>query len=233
MSYANIAALVVFAVCWLAYAPLLRAFARQQRGSVLNTDMTVLRASWMANMAHRKDRFMDGQLLGHALSSASFFASSNLILIAATASALFGGARTFATVSSLEVVQTSSRLLFELQLALILATLARGLLDFMWSIRQMNYCLAAIGAAPADMSDEVADRYGDAAARVLNPALSSFNAGVRCYYFALSVGAWLFGPWPFMAATIGAVVLLFWRQRSSASAAAVRELRDLLETRRG
>jgi uncharacterized membrane protein len=36
-----------------------------------------------------------------------------------------------------------------------------------------------------------------------------------------------------MAATIGAVVLLFWRQRSSASAAAVRELRDLLETRRG
>jgi uncharacterized membrane protein len=232
MSPTNIAAILVFAVCWLAYAPLLRAFAKQQRGSVLNTDMTVLRGRWMANMAHRTDRFMDGQLLGHALSSASFFASSNLILIAAAAGALFGGERTFRSVSALEVVHTSSRLLFELQLALILAALARGLLDFMWSIRQMNYCLAAIGAAPTDMTEDETQRYGDAAARLINPALSSFNAGVRGYYFALAAAAWLFGPWPFMAATLGAVILLFWRQRNSTSAGAIRELRDLLENRR-
>ena len=30
-------------------------------------------------------------------------------------------------------------------LALVVLALARGLLDFIWAIRQMNYCLAAIG----------------------------------------------------------------------------------------
>ncbi|MES2721531.1 MAG: DUF599 family protein, partial [Pseudomonadota bacterium] len=81
----------------------------------------------------------DSQLLGHALNSASFFASSNLLLIAAAAGAMFGGEKTFESLSALKVVETSSRLLFELQLALVLAALARGLLDFIWSIRQINY----------------------------------------------------------------------------------------------
>lgn len=228
LSPLNLAALVVFFVCWLGYEPLLKALA-QRRGGVINTDMTVIRTAWMRNMAARDNRFLDGQLLGHALSSASFFASSNLILIAAASGALFGGERTFRSASSLVVIQTSSRWLFEGQLALVTITLARGLLDFMWSIRQMNYCLASFGAAPLDASPEQLKRYGEIAARVLNPALSAFNHGVRSYYFALAAAAWLFGPWPCMVACVGAVILLLWRQRRSRAALAVADLRKLLE----
>ena len=191
--------------------------------------MTVIRTAWMRNMAARDNRFMDGQLLGHALSSASFFASSNLLLIAGIAGALFGGERTFRSASSLVGIQTSSRLLFEGQLALILLTLVRGLLEFMWSIRQMNYCLAAFGAAPLDSTAEEQRTYGDITARLLNPALSSFNQGVRAYYFALPAAAWLFGPAICIAATIACVSLLLLRQRRSPAAAAVSDLRKLLE----
>jgi uncharacterized membrane protein len=199
------------------------------RGGVINTDMTVVRMAWMRNMAGRDNRFMDGQLLGHALSSASFFASSNLILIAAIASGLFGGERTFRSASSLVVLQTSSRLLFEGQLALVLITLARGLLDFMWSIRQMNYCLAAFGAAPLAATPDEQRLYGETAARLLNPALSSFNQGVRAYYFALAAAAGLFGPIPCICVTAGATGLLLWRQRRSRAAFAIADLRKLLE----
>ncbi len=225
----DIAAFVVFAIAWLFYEPLLTALGKR-RGGVINTDMTVIRAAWMTNMTGRDPRLMDGQLLGHALNSASFFASSNLLLIAAAAGALFGGEATFRSVSALEVIKTSSRMLFEVQLALVLIALARGLLDFIWSIRQFNYCIAAMGAAPDPMPDP-ADRkaYGAALSRLLNPALSSFNAGVRGYYFALAAAAWLFGPVAFMTATLGAVGLLLWRQRSSRAAAAIREIRQLLE----
>ena len=219
---------MVFLVCWLGYQPLLRMLALH-RGGVINTDMTVIRTAWMRNMAGRENRFMDGQLLGHALSSASFFASSNLILIAALSSGLFGGERTFRSASSLVVLQTSSRLLFEGQLALVLITLARGLLDFMWSFRQMNYCLAAFGAAPLDSTAEAQKVYGDVASRLLNPALSSFNQGVRAYYFALAAAAWLFGPMACILATAGAVALLLWRQRRSRAARAIADLRQLLE----
>jgi uncharacterized membrane protein len=223
----DIAALVVFAVCWLAYEPLLKTVSRGK--GVINTDMTVVRRAWMINMAGRENRFMDGQILGHTLNSASFFASSNLILIAAAAGALFGGESTFASASSLMVLKTSSRLLFEGQIALVVLALARGLLDFIWSIRQMNYCLAVIGAAP-DTEDKAAQRaYGEATAGLLNPALSSFNRGVRGYYFALAAAAWLFGASAFIAATLAAVTILVLRQRRSPAARAVGEIRRMLE----
>ncbi|MDB5425698.1 MAG: hypothetical protein JWQ29_3114 [Phenylobacterium sp.] len=220
-------ALGLFGACWLFYQPLLKLLSR--RSGALNTDLTVIRTAWMRNMARRENRFMDGQLLSQALNSASFFASSNLILIAATAGALFNGDTTFRHVSSLEVIKTSSRLLLEGQLGLVLLTLARGLLDFIWAIRQMNYTIAAIGSIPERLDDATHHKFGDLAARLLNPALSSFNAGVRGYYFALAAAAWLFGPVAFMIATTGAVSLLLYRQRRSPAALAIHDLRKALE----
>lgn len=227
----DMVALGVFVVAWLFYEPLLSAFGKRRGGGVLNTDMTVIRRAWMVQMTGREVRLLDGQLLGHTLNTASFFASSNLLLIAAAAGVLFGGDSSFRSVSALEVVKTSSRLLFEMQLALVLIALARGLLDFIWSIRQLNYCLATIGATPEPLPADKHDAYGAVIARLLNPALGSFNSGVRGYYFALAAAAWLFGPWSFMAATLGAVGLLLWRQRSSPAALAIHEFRNLLEAK--
>ena len=142
---------------------------------------------------------------------------------------LFGGEGAFRSVSSLMVLKTSSRLLFEAQIALVLLALARGLLDFIWAIRQMNYCLAVIGAAPETDDKAFQRAYGDTAARLLNPALSSFNRGVRGYYFALAAAAWLFGPAAFILTTLAAITLLFTRQRRSPAARAVGDLRRMLE----
>ncbi|HEY0437651.1 MAG TPA: DUF599 family protein [Phenylobacterium sp.] len=223
----DLAAVAVFAVCWLGYQPLLTFFSRRG-GPAINTDLNVIRAAWMRNMARRESHFLDGQLLGHALNSASFFASSNLILIAAAAGVLFGGQATYHNVASLVAVKTSSRVLFEAQIGLILITLARGLLDFIWGIRQLNYVLAALGATPERTAGND-PAFGEIAGRLLNPALHSVNSGVRGYYFALAAAAWLFGPWTFIAATLGAVVLLLWRQRRSPAAMAIADLRALIE----
>ncbi len=220
------AALVFFLLCWLFYEPVLKA---SFKGGLINTDMAVVRGGWMREMAGRENRLMDGQLLGHAINSASFFASSNLLLIAAAAGVLFGGEGAFRSASSLEIIRTSSRLMFEMQLALVLLALARGLLDFIWSIRQLNYCIAIIGAAPESADAELQRAYGETAREVLNPALSSFNAGVRGYYFALAAAAWIFGAPAFLIATAGMVILLAWRQRRSRAADAIRRLRALLD----
>ena len=111
----------------------------------------------------------------------------------------------------------------------LLLTLARGLLDFIWGIRQLNYVLAVIGATPEGADDATHHAFGDVAGRVLNPALHAVNSGVRGYYFALAAASWLFGPLTFMAATAVAVSLLVWRQRRSPSARAIADLRKLLE----
>lgn len=228
MPLLDLIALSLFLLCWLFYEPALKAGFK---GGVLNTHMTIVRRGWMQRMTSRDNRIMDGQLLGHTINSASFFASSNLLLIAATAGVLFGGERAFASASSLELIRTSSRMMFEVQLGLVLITLSRGLLDFIWSIRQLNYCVAVIGAAPEEgkASRGTLQAYADTAANLLTPALSSFNTGVRGYYFALAAAAWIFGAWTFMAVTAGAVCLLAWRQRRSKAARAIENLRNLLE----
>ena len=172
----------MFAAAWLLYEPILKRISR--RGGAINTNMTVVRRAWMVAMARRESRFIDGQLMGHALNSASFFASANLIIIAAAAGVLFGGESTYRSVVGVALLDRVPRVIFEIKLGLVTITLARGLLDFIWSIRQMNYTLAAIGAAPEKAPKAQLQAYAEATASLINPALSSFNAGVRGYYFA-------------------------------------------------
>lgn len=219
-------ALALFVLCWIGYGPLLAVIAR--RAGSLNTDMVHIRHSWMTAMTHREIKLLDSQLLGHTINSGSFFASTNLLLIAAVAGILFGGQdalRGFAAVGAENVPLK----LLEGKLALILVCLARGLLDFIWSIRQMNYTIALIGAAPEihGKADRIA--FGEATAGVLNPALNAFSQGVRGYYFALAASAWLFGPVWLAAGVVSAFALLVWRQEGSAAARAIRRARRLLQ----
>ena len=219
-------ALALFVLCWIGYGPLLAVIAR--RAGSLNTDMIHVRQAWMTAMTHREVRLLDSQLLGHTINSGSFFASTNLLLIAAVAGILFGGQdalRGFAAVGAENVPLK----LLEAKLALILVCLARGLLDFIWSIRQMNYTIALIGSAPEvhGQADRVA--FGEATAGVLNPALNAFSQGVRGYYFALAASAWLFGPMWLAVGVISAFALLVWRQEGSHAARAIRRARRLLQ----
>ncbi|WP_262422268.1 DUF599 family protein [Brevundimonas denitrificans] len=141
-------ALALFFVCWLGYGLLLRLLAG--KGHVLNDDMLSVRQAWMNQMAVRELRLVDSQLMGHSINSASFFASANLLLIAAVAGVLFGGETALRGVaavgSDIGGAEAASLELLEGKLGLITLCLARGLLDFIWSIRQMNYTLALIGA---------------------------------------------------------------------------------------
>ena len=223
----DLAAAVLYLFAWVGYGPVM---ARAGRRHSINTDMAAVRMRWMRHMSLRRDsRLIDGQLTGHLLSSASFFTQSNLILIAATAGVLFGGDRAYIALKGLPVVAHAPRLLFTLKIGLITVTLARSLLDFIWAIRQLNYMVALVGAAPDRADDVRLLRYGEICGSLMNTALSTFNSGVRGYYFALAAAAWVFGPAAFAAATVGAVGLLVYRQHFSDTARDVRLARAELE----
>lgn len=219
-------ALGLFFFCWLGYGPLLSVLAH--RSGSLNDDMMVVRRVWMTAMTHREIRLVDSQLMGHSINSASFFASTNLLLIAAVAGILFGGQTALEGFASVGAERVPTQLL-EAKLALVLVCLVRGLLDFIWSLRQMNYTLALIGAAPEAHTEADRAALGEAATNLLNPALGAFSQGVRGYYFALAAAAWLFGPWWLAAGVMAAFCLLIWRQSASPAARAIRSARRLLE----
>lgn len=227
MSVIDIAAAAIFVLCWIAYEPLLKRLATRSGG--INLDMFAVREAWLRRALARENRIMDSNLLGHLLSSASFFASTNLLVIAAVAGLLFGGAAMQENLRALELAATSADWLIEIKIALIVVTLARGLLDFIWAIRQLNYCLAMLGAAPESTDHAKHAAFARAAADVLHPAFSAFNKGVRAYYFALAAAAWIVSPWAMALGVLAAFILLLRRQTSSQAARGLRTAREMFQ----
>jgi uncharacterized membrane protein len=70
-------------------------------------------------------------------------------------------------------------------------------------------------------------------ASILNPALGSFSAGVRGYYFALAAAGWLLGPIPLIVASLAATALLTSRQLGSQAAHGLKQLRLLIDSEAG
>ncbi|MGE0595628.1 MAG: DUF599 domain-containing protein [Hyphomonadaceae bacterium] len=227
MSYADIAAGAIFIAAWLVYEPMLR--QRVGGHGAINVDMPAIREAWMRRFVARENRIADSNLLGHQLSSASFFASTNLLLIAAAAGLLFGGADMLAAMRHLMIVAAAPDWLIEAKIALILATLTKGFFDFVWSIRQMNYALALFGGAPERDQIEHHEDFVRAAVQIINPAYAAFNKGVRTYYFSLAAAAWIVSPWAMIAAVLGAVLVLWRRQTNSETAIGLRQARTLFE----
>lgn len=231
MNPVDIAAAAIFVLCWVIYEPILKRLAGGRGG--INLDMGAVREAWIRRMLTREVRIVDSNLLGHLLSSASFFASTNLLVIAAVAGLLFGGETMLGNLHALELASPSPSWLIEIKIGLILVTLSRGLLDFIWAIRQLNYCLAMLGAAPEWEDTARHAAFAKAATDVLHPAFTAFNKGVRAYYFALAAAAWIVSPWAMALGVIAAFVLLLRRQTSSQAAGGVRAARLLFEQERG
>lgn len=226
MSLIDWAALALFFASWLGYNSILGLVSR--KGGSLNADMATIRTVWMRSMTHRELKLVDSQLMGHSINSASFFASTNLLLIAAVAGVLFGGENALRGFVAVGAESVPTRLL-EAKLALVLVCLTRGFLDFIWALRQMNYTLAFIGAAPELHATTDRKAFSEAAGRLLNPALAAFSQGVRGYYFALAAAAWLFGPLWLALGVVSSFGLLLYRQEASPAARAIRDARRLLE----
>jgi uncharacterized membrane protein len=227
MSLLDSIAGAVFIASWLAYEPLLQRMTGG-RGAI-NIDMIAVREGWLRRMLARENRMVDAALLGQQLNSASFFASTNLLLIAAAAGLLFGGGGALAGVRGIGVAETASDWLIEVKIALVVVTLTKGFLDFIWAIRQMNYAAALFGAAPDHDDIDHHESFVRAGALVLTPAYAAFNSGVRTYYFALAAAAWIVSPWAMIAAVIAAVLLLLRRQTGSDAALGLRDARRLFE----
>lgn len=221
------AALAIFLLAWLFYSPI-RSVAMRGRPAI-NADMEPIRRAWMAQMLRRDNRIGDAALLGHVINAGSFFASTNLLLIAAAAGLLFGGADSLDAVRDVAVVAPGPAWLIEAKIGLVMLVLARGLLAFVWAIRQFIYCVALLGAAPAVTEPEAHEAFALAIARVLDPGMAAFNRGVRGYYFALAAAAWLAGAAAFGFSVLAVVTLLAWRQSASPAAKGVRAARDLIE----
>lgn len=215
----DLAAFIVFVLVWLGYQHALGRFGRR----TINGQMKIVRRQWMRVMLGRDIRIPDTALLGHVMNSTAFFASTTVLVSAAMVGALSNLSSMQPAIESLDFTVKTDRTFFEIKMALPLVVFVGGFFRFTWALRQFNYAVALIGAAPpAEQVGDDRDALAEDIAVVLSSGAESFNAGIRCYYFALAALAWFGGGYAFLAVTIGVTAIMVRRQLWTPAARAIR-----------
>ncbi len=226
----DLIALILFCVLWLGYGPMARWIGR----GTINTGLHSVRVLWMRAMLRRDNRIVDSTLIGHVMHSASFFASTSLIAIGALLGVLTGLDRLQPAIDGLSVGAPVSRQLLEIKVLLPLAVLVHGLFKLTWSLRQLNYTVALLGAAPMMPPTEARrDAVAEAIGGVLSSAILTFNDGIRSYYFAIVGLAWLAGPWWLAGAALWLIAILLHRQIGSKVSRQFQVARAVVEAEHG
>jgi uncharacterized membrane protein len=198
----------------------------------LNLAMQRIRKQWMKQMIRREERVIDVILTGHTVNSIAFFASTTMIVIAGLVGTLGSSGAAFRVLESLGFMQPTSQLVFQVKVVGLIGFFVIAFYKFTWALRQYNFLCALIGAAPtyeSHPSDEEVDQFADHASRMLSLALTSFNGGIRAFYFAVAWLAWFIHPYAFIGATALMVAILIKRQTHSRSQTAVLTYLDMLE----
>lgn len=228
----DLAALGGFLVCWIGFTMIVN--YRLLKRTSINHAMLVHRQEWMLHMIGRDNRISDAALLGSIMGSASFLASTTLVVLAALLGMLGAVDRVYPLLSDLPFAAVAPRQAWEAKVMMLVIMFVYAFFKFTWSIRMWNYCCVLIGAVPAapvpePTKSEIARRI----AFVAHQATGSFNGGLRAYYFGMAALAWFVHPVAFAVATVWVTAVLYWRQFHSPTAQSLRVTWADYETARG
>jgi uncharacterized membrane protein len=217
----NIAAVAVYFLIWLGYETLFD--SRLRRPGSLNAQMMVVRNAWAARMLERDTLLIDANLIGHSIHTATFLASTTVLILAGLLGVLGSSDRIYAAVSSISMIIATDQRLFEWKIGLIIGIFVYTFFKFTWAIRQFNYFCAIIGSAPRSAADGEAQRHATAMAVVIGHAVANVNAGFRGYYFAFAAVGWIAHPLALVVGALFTVAVLVRRQLTSPVAKAIRD----------
>ncbi len=175
------------------------------------------RIQWMKRMLFREIRMPDVNIVVAHIRSGTLFASTTLLIMAGIVAMLGNIDRMMTVISGLSFAVETSRELLEIKVFVLLGVFVYAFFKFAWCLRQFNYSLILIGAAPwrGDCDDKVLADYPVRTARVLTRASGTFNRGLRAYYFGLATLTWFVQPWAFVIASIWVLLVLYRRDYKS------------------
>jgi uncharacterized membrane protein len=204
-------------ICFLIYPVVVDQI--EKRRPSLSLLMNTQRRRWVTN-AVRRDTPLDAILSGNLMGSVSFFASTTVLLILALF-AVFGQLTTVVkATSTLQPHITSFDV--EVHIISVLAMFVLAFLSFTLSLRQFNHFCIMLGAVEHTTTTE--DEITTVAA--LNSlGARSFNHGLRAYYFSIGMLSWFISSSWSIAATLGIIGFLIYREFFSLNRTLVATLR--------
>jgi uncharacterized membrane protein len=205
--------MAIFFGAWVGYAVFARRRARV-RPSFLGSSNRV-RRQWMLQSTFREVRVLDGVVVQQLSSTASFFASTTILIIGALVAVLGATEQASDLVREIPFAARTSLLVFDFKVVMLAAIFVYAFFRFTWCIRQYSVGVLLVAAAPeaAAITDEgQRQAFADRAGRVMGLAAESFNDGLRAYYMSFAAVSWFVSPWAMLAATATVIGVLYRRE---------------------
>ncbi len=207
----DIMAFVWFMACWVGYT----IFA-DRPGGVRRPATQVMhdyRVRWMERMLDRDNRMADINIVTAHMRNGMLFASITILILAGVMTILGNVGKAREVTSELSFAIEASREMWEIKVLVLLMIFIYAFFKYAWCLRQFNFALVFIGAAPLPEEVNALDRqdYPERGARLMARGINAFNRGLRAYYFGLALLAWFLGPVFLAAAAVWVVAVVYRR----------------------
>lgn len=214
----NYLPLIWFLFCWLGY----HYFSKYQ--SVKTTSLTSVmhgyRERWANQIILRENHMEDVSSIGVLERTATFFASSSLIILAGMLAMIKSSDDAITVISNISVGGKMTLSQFELVLLSAVIIYAYAFFKMSWSIRLYSFVVGMIGALPSNLYAEhkgEQQALSEPIATTLSLAAYHFNTGLRSFYFSIALFAWFINPWAMVVSSLVVVIELYRREfRSTA-----------------
>jgi uncharacterized membrane protein len=215
ITVADVVALIFFLAAWYSISWLSSYFFNKDKTTLYSISKSV-RNQWMLHLLGRDNRISDVALLGHLMRSASFFASTSLLVLASFIT-VFGVVNDAIRVTSdIPFAHHVSVAFWKIKLLLMVLIFIFVFFKLVWSIRQYNATIIMVGAAPTVFdNDTELYSYANNLGIVINRASRHFIEGMRGFEFALAAIAWFLNPYAFIIATIIVSLVTYRREFAS------------------
>lgn len=211
----DLVAFVWLIVWWVGYTLVADRLAWDRRE--MAKVMHAYRVRWMERMMERDNRMADVNIVVAHIRSCALLASTSILILAGVVAILGHVDLVRSIISALSFAAPAVPELTELKIFVLLGIFIYAFFKFAWCLRQFNYSLVLIGAAPlADRCNEdERPVYAVRAARVITRAAGTFNRGLRAYYFGLGTLSWFIQPGIYMAVVVWVIIVLYRRDYRS------------------
>jgi len=215
ISLLDIFSVLLFLLSWFSINWISNHYKSKEKNTLYSLSKSY-RNQWMLNLLERDNRISDVALVGHLMRSSSFFASTSLLVLASLI-AVFGVIdQAMKVVDDIPFAMHVSASFWKIKLLLIILIFIFVFFKLVWSIRQYNYTVIMIGAAPSVFDDDTQMySYANNLGTVINRASRHFIDGMRGFEYALAALAWFIHPLVFIAATLLVTRVIYRREFSS------------------
>ena len=213
ISTLDIAALLWFIFIWVGYIKFSKNKCKKEKIGLI-AEMDTIRKEWATELLKRDNRVMDSQLINGLIRKETFFASTTMLILASTLALMGVGDQAILLFQNIPFAQTTSMVLWELKVFILIMIFMFAFFKFTWSIRQHSYCATLLGSIgpPEERAEAKSILKARQFADLSSLAANHFNNGLRAYYFALAELSWFFHPLAFMFASTWVVVILYRRE---------------------